>query len=173
MNGTWYPWAGGLAGNTPDRFVAAWQHLHGIVLDVGATNVRWVWSPNSPDVPARNRFEQYYPGDQYVDVLGLDAYNWGAAVPENGGWRSVEDTFSADLARLRSLGSQPLWITETASSADGGSKAAWVAELTTMASADERIEAVVWFDVAKERDWRLTDDPAVARAFGQPGSSRA
>jgi beta-mannanase len=173
MNGNWYPWAGGLTGITPERFVAAWRHLHRVVRDLGATNVRWVWAPNSPDVPAGNRFERYYPGDSYVDVLGLDGYNWGAAMPENGGWRGVEDVFAADLARLRTLGPQPVWITETGASPDGGSKAGWVRDLITMATSDPRIEAVVWFDVLKERDWRLTGEPAVARAFGQPGNSRA
>jgi beta-mannanase len=176
MNGTWYPWAGGVAGNRPGDFVAAWRHVHDVFARYGGGNVKCVWAPNSPDVPDGNRFEAYYPGDRYVDVLGLDAYNWGAAVPQNGGWRSVDEVFARDLARLRSLGPQPIWITETASSSDGGDggdKAGWVHDLMTLAEADDRVEAVVWFDVLKERDWRLTQVPAAARAFGQVGSSRA
>jgi beta-mannanase len=173
MNGTWYPWAGGVPGNTAGEYVAAWRRMHSIFGTHSAPNVRWVWAPNSPDVPAGNRFEDYYPGDAYVDVLGLDAYNWGAGVPENGGWRTVDQVFAADLARLKKVGPQPIWITETASSADGGDKAGWVRRLVAMADGDARVDAVVWFDVVKERDWSLTGAPAAARAFGQAGSSRA
>jgi beta-mannanase len=173
MNGTWYPWAGGVAGSRPADHIEAWRHLHDLFARHGAGNVAWVWAPNSPDVPADNRFEAYYPGDRYVDVLGLDAYNWGAGVPQNGGWRGVDEMFARDLARLRAIGPQAIWITETASSSDGGDKAEWVRDLMALAEAEDRVEAVVWFDVRKERDWRLTQVPAAARAFGQVGSSRA
>ncbi len=47
MNGTWYPWAGGINGNTAAQYVAAWRHVHDIFAAAGATNVRWVWSPMS------------------------------------------------------------------------------------------------------------------------------
>jgi beta-mannanase len=173
MNGTWYPWAGGIAGNTPTQYVEAWRHLHAIFERRGATNVRWVWAPNSPDVPDGNRFEAYYPGDACVDVLGLDAYNWGTSLRAYGGWRGVDEVFAADLARLRAVGPQPIWITETASSSDGGDKAEWVRDLMALVTADPRVDAVVWFDVLKERDWTLTELPAAALAFGQAGSSRA
>ncbi|MGH9118876.1 MAG: glycoside hydrolase family 26 protein [Acidimicrobiales bacterium] len=173
MNGTWYPWAGGIAGNTPELYVAGWRHIHGIFRRAGATRVRWVWAPNTPDVPVDNRFERYYPGASYVDVLGLDGYNWGAGAPDHGGWRSFDEIFSGDLDRIGALGSQPVWITETASCADGGDKAAWVRDMMAFVRDRPRIEAVVWFDVLKERDWRMTVPAEAPARFTAQGSSRA
>ena len=64
MNGSWYPWAGTVNGNSAHDYVRAWRRLHGIFARVGAANVRWVWSPLVDDVPATpaNAFERYYPG---------------------------------------------------------------------------------------------------------------
>jgi beta-mannanase len=165
MNGTWYPWAGGVGGNRPNDYVAAWRHLHGIFGRAGAANVRWVWAPHTPDVPVTNAFEQYYPGDGYVDVLGLDGYNWGSGFPENGGWRSFADVFGNAYERVVRVGPQPVWITETASSAIGGDKARWVSEMFDELERMTRVEAVVWFDLNKESDWGLSGAEDVTAAF--------
>ena len=63
MNGDWYPWGGTVNGNSPAQYVQAWRRMHDIFRRVGASNVRFVWSPNNIDVPASNRMESYYPGD--------------------------------------------------------------------------------------------------------------
>jgi beta-mannanase len=173
MNGAWYPWGGAVPGNRPEAFVAAWHHLRAIFRRAGASNVSWVWAPNSPDVPEGDRFERFYPGDAHVDVLGIDGYNWGARFPTHGGWRTAEEVFAADLRRVEALAAKPIWITETASSSVGGDKAAWTRGLVEFAQSWPRIKAVVWFDVDKECDWRLAETAEIAAAFGQVGSSRA
>jgi hypothetical protein len=166
MNGTWYPWAGAVNGNTAQDYIAAWRYLHGVFVEEGALNVRWVWSPLSDDVPAGNRFEQYWPGGDYVDVVALDGYNWGAEVPEYGGWRTFDELFAGAYDRVTALGNQPVWIAEVGSDDVGGSKAAWVAD---MLASDRypRLEAIVWFHEDKERDWRMTSSQDVVEAFRQ------
>ncbi len=169
MNGHWYPWAGGIPGNTPTRYIAAWRRMHGIFQREGATNVRWVWSPMAYDEePDRLRFEQFYPGDRYVDVLALDGYNWGTREPGWGGWRSFDRIFRDAYLRLEQVGPQPIWITEVGSATEGGNKARWVRQMFRQASPRRysRLQAVVWFNIDKERDWRLTSSPGVARTFG-------
>jgi hypothetical protein len=167
MNGSWYPWAGSVNGNSADDFVRAWRRLHDIFSRAGATNVRWVWSPNAEDVPAtpENAFERYYPGSRYVDVLALDGYNWGTSVAGLGGWRSFDAVFRSAYERITRLGSQPVWIAETASDAAGGDKAAWVRDMFASLREYPRIRAVVWFHTVKERDWRATSAPDVAASF--------
>jgi hypothetical protein len=171
MNGTWYPWGGTVNGNSPRDFRRAWRHLHDIFVRVGATNVRWVFCVNTDDVPASNRFERYYPGGRYVDVLALDGYNWGKGFPQYGGWRTFDDIFHASYTRLATLGSQPIWITEVASADEGGSKASWVRDMFDVASTPRysRLRALVWFDVDKERDWRATSSGTAAAAFSSTG----
>jgi Glycosyl hydrolase family 26 len=169
MNGNWYPWGGTVNGNSPRDYILAWHHLRRLFDRAGATNVRWVWSPQADDVPddPANAFERYFPGSPSVDVLALDGYNWGTSVEGLGGWRSFDEIFASAYARLTRLGPQPVWIAETASDATGGDKPAWVRDMFASAAAYPRLRAIVWFHTLKERDWRATASSEVAAAFRQ------
>jgi len=155
MNGNWYPWGGPVNNNSFAAFKAMWRHVVRVVRREGARNVRWVWSPLTEDVPntGGNRFERYYPGRRYVDVLALDGYNWGASTPQYGGWRSFRKIFRKPYKRIRKLGRQPIWIAEIGSASDGGDKARWVRNMFKNARRWRRVKAIVWYDQDKERDW--------------------
>ncbi|MBL8159713.1 hypothetical protein JNJ66_04610 [Candidatus Saccharibacteria bacterium] len=161
FNGNWYPWCGGVNGNTPDDFIRAWHYLRRVFAEAGAENVRWVWAANADDVPYDNYLESYYPGDAAVDILALDGYS--AAEVEGMSWRSFHHLFRQPYERLCRLGGQPVWITETACGLDGGSKLNWVAGMLGALPEMPRIEAICWFDLKKETDWRLTEDAEAAR----------
>jgi hypothetical protein len=163
MNGDWYPWSGVVNGNTPADYVAAWRHLHDLFREEGAANVRWVWCAYARDVPASNRLEAYYPGSAYVDVLALDGYNWGATSGHH--WETFDQLFSRAYGRVAALGTQQVWITETASESAGGDKAAWVRDMFKAVPRYPRLHAIVWFNLLKERDWRATTPPGTAAAF--------
>lgn len=169
MNGNWYPWAGTVNGNSPLLFKRSWTRMHRIFRRQGATNVKWVFSPVNEDWPRRaaNRFERYYPGRRYVDVLALDGYNWGATKPNFGGWRSFGRTFSSAYVRLSRLGRQPIWIAEVGSATEGGDKAQWVRDMFRTAQTMRRLRAIVWMDTidAREGDWRVRSPIDVAAAF--------
>ena len=160
MNGNWTPWNG-----DPTALRAAWRHIHHLFQQEGATNVRWVFSPNVTDEPrtTTNQLENYYPGHDVVDILALDGYNWGDTRPHIG-WRDFDTIFHTAYDRITRLGHQPVWIAEIASSDVGGDKSAWVEQMFATRSYD-RIEAIVWFDEDKEADWRIGSDPAVLAAF--------
>jgi hypothetical protein len=51
MNGDWSPWGGAQNGQGPDKYVAAYKHIHDIFVADGATNVVWAWCPNVTDEP--------------------------------------------------------------------------------------------------------------------------
>jgi len=159
MNGDWEPWSG-----DPTTLVAAWRHMVNVFRAEGADNVRWVWSPNVTDQPnaPSNAMERYYPGDAYVDVLALDGYNWGTTASWST-WRSFDQIFARPYARITALGPQPVWITEVASSSQGGDKAGWVADMLD-STAFPRIQALVWFNQNKEADWRIDNSTAVVQA---------
>jgi endoglucanase len=160
MNGYWIPWY-----DTPERFVATWKHIVDIFKEEGASNVKWVWSVNCVDEPPtpENRFENYYPGSDYVDVLAIDGFNWGTSRSYHI-WRSFEDTFRKPYDRIIQLGKQDVWITETASTEQGGDKAQWVKDMFA-AQNFERIKAIVWFNERKETDWRVQSSEASLEAF--------
>ena len=160
MNGDWLGWNG-----EPEALVAAWQRMVHIFEEEGASNVRWVWSPNVTDWPRTeaNRMENYYPGEAYVDVLALDGYNFGDT-RDWGGWRSYDEVFEHGYTRVADLGSQPVWIAEIASAESGGDKGAWIKDMLNSTSFP-RVEAIVWFDEQKSADWRLRSSDATLRAL--------
>jgi hypothetical protein len=72
MNGNWYPW--GVAGATAAEFRAAWRHIHDLFEQAGATNVIWVWNPNVISALPDVQLEPYWPGNSYVDWVGITGY---------------------------------------------------------------------------------------------------
>lgn len=155
MNGNWYSWGGSVNNNSAAKFRRMWRRVVDITRGAGARNIRWVWCPLTEDVPNTrgNRFERYYPGQGYVDVLALDGYNWGAGTPEFGGWRTFKRIFAKPYKRIKRLGPQPIWIAEVGSASDGGNKKRWVRNMFRTARRMKRLKAIVWFDENKARDW--------------------
>ena len=163
MNGTWYPWSEQVNGNRPGEYVAAWRHVVDLFRREGAADALWVWSPNVVE-PGTAPLEGLWPGRGYVDVVGLDGYNWGGARPDTS-WRSPARLFDATLAQVRALApGVPVVITETACAEQGGDKAAWVRDLFAWVRAHD-VAAVVWFAYDKEADWRPDSSPRSAQAF--------
>ncbi len=160
MNGTWYPW--GREDNTPRVYKAAWRHLVGIFRSAGADNVRWVWAPNV-EGGGQYPFERFYPGNGWVDWVGLDGFNWA----KRGEWQSFTDIFGSSYEALSRITSRPVIIAETGSSQTGGDKAAWVSSaLRREIPRFARIRAVVWFsDIVGEVDFRVDSSPAALRAY--------
>jgi len=167
MNGNWYPWSGAMNGGAdgPAKYIAAYRHVHDLFAEVGADNVVWVWCPLVTDVPAEpwNHWTNYYPGDEYVDWVGLDAYNWGTSAS-----CCVWQSFPILIALLYGdyAGKKPLILPETASTELGGSKAEWIREMHQALTTDyTAIKAVVWFDINKETDWRVASSSATLEAY--------
>ncbi len=66
MNGDWFWWNG----KDPATFVKLWQQMFNYFTKTkGLDNLLWVYAPNHGD-----KTTAYYPGDRYVDLVGLDAY---------------------------------------------------------------------------------------------------
>jgi len=149
---------------SPARYQAMWRHVVDRFRAAGASNVLWAFSPNCASVPAAgnawNTASAYYPGDDYVDILGMDGYNWGnTQTPERNGWRSswrtFESTFDSLRGELRGLApAKPLYVFETASASTGGDKRTWLAEMAAT-SRVWNLDGVVWFEASKEVDWRI------------------
>lgn len=167
MNGAWYPWgvgANNANGNTAADYIAAWRHVHDIFAQTGARNVLWVWSPNVSSLP--NQFATMYPGDDYVDCVGLDGYNSGTSWPGSH-WQSLLDLFGPSYRMLAAITNKPVMISEIGSTEFGGNKAAWIAHglLADVPAYLPHIRAVVWFDKNKETDWRVNSSPDALRAY--------
>jgi hypothetical protein len=163
MNGHWYPWSaiGGNGFPAPISFVAAWRHVHDVFAAAGADNVRWVWSPVTGVVSPR-----LYPGNRYVDVLGVSGFNGGPMLHWGGGWRSFRAVFSPTIATLRRIAPRkPLQISEVASAEIGGSKPAWITGMFRAVQTMPFVSSLVWFNDVKQADWPIESSPAATAAF--------
>ena len=68
MNGDWF-WWGGRKG--PEGSAALYRQLsHYFIEHHKLNNLLWVWAPDKPWPGV----EEFYPGDDYVDILGSDIY---------------------------------------------------------------------------------------------------
>lgn len=159
MNSGGLPWSAQAPGNSAQLYVAAYRHVVRVFRAAGATNVQWIWSPNV-SYRGSTPLAEVYPGAQYVDIVGLDGYNSGTDVAGSQ-WRSPAQVFGATLAEVSKLAPKvPVLITETASSAAGGSKPAWIRQLFSYMRAQPDVIGVVWFNIVSRADWPLNDSPA-------------
>lgn len=106
MNGDWTVWHG-----NPQKYIEKWRLLHRIMQEE-APNVAMVWSPN--DVP-RGTMEEYYPGDDYVDWVGVSLYT----EPYEHGNTAASSLGNSPVERLDELyrlyaDRKPIMISETA-----------------------------------------------------------
>lgn len=164
MNGNWYPWDGQHNGGAsgPASYKDAWCYIYDVKQAVGADNVKLVWCPNHDSLPAAawNTISAYYPGDAYVDWVGLDGYNWGYS-----DWATFDQIFSSSYRQITALTNKPLMLGEFACAKGGGDKAVWISEALQKVQADyPRLKLICWFNINKERDWRLESSAAAETA---------
>ena len=161
MNGNWDSWDGTMPGNSPAKIIAAWKHVHDIFAAVGVSNVKWAWVVNNDSVPdvAGNQYSDYYPGDAYVDYVGVDGFNFGNP------WETFGQVFDSAMAKLQTY-NKPIYIFSMASVA-GSQKAAWITEgLGTHVKTYQNLKGWVWFDQnGSDGNWLLNSDAASLTAF--------
>ncbi|HZU58061.1 MAG TPA: glycosyl hydrolase [Actinocrinis sp.] len=156
MNGDWYPW--GTKQTAPADFVAAWRHVHDLFTKVGATNVIWIWDPNDIYPVPNIQLQPLYPGDQYVDWIGVTGY-WTVNGPH-----TYSSLFLPTLLDIRKFTAKPFIIAETGVQA-GSNQVASVNALFNAVATHDDILGFVWYDYNRQGDWRLENRPTVQAAF--------
>jgi hypothetical protein len=162
MNGTWFPFSEGFPGSgvTAQDFVASWKRIVDIFRQRGANNVAWVWSPNVPDV-GPVPFTRYYPGDDYVDWIGVSFYSGNPM----SNLKQIYATYSAK---------KPLFVTEWATSPEKNQyyqgfpgEAKWVANFFAALETNyPRVKAISWFQWDKsDGNHLLQRVPAQAQTY--------
>ncbi len=142
MNGNWFPWGTADA----NGFIKAWRHIHDVFASQGATNVAWVWCPNYNSAPGRYKASTYYPGDGYVDWVGVDGYS-----VDSDGDKSPSTLFDPTVSVFGSR--KPIMIAETSAGESPGRpdrKANWIRAFQAWVKATPSVGAVVWFDTNKD-----------------------
>lgn len=162
FNGHWYPWTPA-GGTGPDAYIRAWHRVHDIFATQRADNAKWVWAPTV--CGRRGALTNWYPGDEYVDVLGVDGYNWGTALSWTA-WVEPRPLFEVTLDEMRSIRPHaPILLTEVGCTEHGGCKADWIHQFTRFVTAERDVIGFVWFEHDKETDWRMVSSPEAAEAM--------
>jgi len=197
-NGQWFPWNGWWNGKEqrksygdpaypdgPERFRDAYRHIIQTMRQEGAANIIWVFHVNNGDNPQVpwNRLENYYPGDDYIDCLGVSVY--GAQTPMEEEWPEFRQMMDAVYPRLAALGpTKPIMVVEFGASKNNprGDQAVW-AEWALSDLVQNRWPKVVgfsWWNEGWQNDnnpehdtsMRLQDNPSLAAVFRKWVGSR-
>jgi hypothetical protein len=107
----------------PETYIAAWRRIHRIFHNNGADNALFVWCPTAQSF-ATGKASQWYPGDEYVDWVCADGYNWAPGRP-NAEWRQFDEIYRAFYEFGLSVG-KPMMVGEYGvQERNPGEKAAW------------------------------------------------
>lgn len=73
MSGGWFWWGEGRC--TTAQYKRLYRYTHDFLTRSGCRNIVWAYSPNLADsAETAAHYERYYPGDDVVDLLGIDVY---------------------------------------------------------------------------------------------------
>jgi beta-mannanase len=162
MNGTWTSYSDYTNGNSPGDFINMWRHVHDVFVQDGATKVIWLWTPNitgSSNTPGT--LASYYPGDAYVDEVGLDGYSYPTA-----GCNTIEQVFSNDITTIRSFTQKPLRLGEVGISSACTNKPQLISGMFSWLKGDSQVSGFTWWDRQdSSNDWRFESDPNSLAAF--------
>ena len=174
------PWWPGNFNQDASAFVQMWRHVHDVFASENVPNVEWVWAPNVESAPreAWNNRNNYYPGDQYVDWVGVDGYNWYTTLSQP--WMTFSDIFDSAgfnyaLKDFTCRYPKPQIIAEFASvEGPGGAstKASWITDAFQKIPEFPFVRATVWFnDYAfaspSGADFRVTSGTAASQQVAQ------
>ena len=185
MNGQWYNWSESTKQqNAAGSYKAMWKHVWQVFQDNGANQYAiWDWSPSridklgNPKYQTLDYMQNYYPGSEYVDWVGMSGYYRDATEAP-----TFENTFGATLAQIREVAPgkgivlNEIGATETGGSVSNSQKSQWINSLFD-ALADPANADIIGFAYFSEtattivdgtrttNDWRLDSRSDSLQAF--------
>lgn len=169
MNSDWTTYGGPAVLNDPEIYKYIWRHMYDIFKAEGVNNTIWIFNPNDRNFPpcAYNSFIAYYPGDDYVQLIGVTGYNTGTYYKNvnKEDWRSFKEIYdSIQKAYQPYFADFPWIITEFSTSSVGGDKAKWILDMFDNMANYKNIKAAVWFS-SYDLDTRPGRENIVSRPY--------
>lgn len=173
MNGDWCWYSAFYTSRDADIYKQLWHYIRNIFDNEGVDNLIWVWNPHDVSLPnfTWNNALAYYPGDKYVDVIGMTGYNNGTYFAGEK-WRTFSQIYSGLYGEYSSLFEKPFMLTEFSSNSIGGNKSAWITDMFKQLEQYPNIKVAVWWngvDYDKNgnpgRIYLIDDSPEVVEAM--------
>jgi hypothetical protein len=183
FNADWYPWA---AKHDPQSWIAYWRRAVTVMREVPGAKFKFDWCAAGGF--SQFRAESVYPGDEYVDIIGLDFYNSlghdkGNVTPQRR-WEIRKKAphgleWHRNFAKAHDKPmSFPEWGTGKGRDARGGDDDPYfIEQMATWIEANPVAYHNYWDFKAPIFDSRLSDGrrpaagTALIRAFGDPSKS--
>ena len=160
---------------TAAEFVAAYRHVVQRFRGDGASNVSWVWTTMGYS-GYQSAYPSLYPGDDVVDWIGWDPYNWYSC--HNSAWKSFAEKVSGFYSWLQANGhaNKPFMLSEYGSrenDLDPLAKGQWFRDALSSLKAGSfpNLKALVYFDsnATGECDWRTDSTLTALNGYAQIG----
>jgi hypothetical protein len=162
-------------GDPPD-YLGAWQRWVDMFRSRAADNVEHAWIVSTgawKHVDGKLRADSLWPGADWVDWVGVDAYNWAGCHPGQAArWEPLADVVTNLRWWLAARGiTLPVLLAEFGSvedPADPARKAGWLAEVLAWLRSWPQVAAVSYQDAPSSLagcDWSVDTSPAAWVAF--------
>ncbi|GAA3496123.1 hypothetical protein GCM10019016_032240 [Streptomyces prasinosporus] len=152
---------------TPAEYVQAYRHIHDRFRELGVDNVVWTWIITGY-LDHADLFERMYPGDEYVDWIGYNQYNYYRCHDTD--WLTFAQTQRAahDWIRENISDDKPLMLSEFGTADDAKRprrQAEWYAQVPRVLKDLEGVRAALQWnhrDPGPHCDLALANDAAWA-----------
>lgn len=179
MNGGWFTWGisyqdgDGNYPNSEESYKEAWIKIHDSFREhCSEEDVKFLWTTNHASTGQGTTYVGAYPGDEHVDYVGLDGYNWGGHA--EWGWSSFDDLFQDAYCAVTDKTDAPIVLPEWASAEKGGNKGEWLNTSFERIRSGEygQIVGSVYFNVDKHEresdsrvEWSATSSDEALNAY--------
>jgi beta-mannanase len=149
-------------------YAAAFRHVVERFRARGVGNAVWVWNV----MGATKWYGLYtgglYPGDDVVDWIAWDPYNWGACRGQAWAsfWAVVKPFY--DWLGVHGHANKPFMLGEYGTVDDPGRpgrKATWFNRQVSQMANFPNLKALVYFDRNQDCDWRVSSGPGSLAAY--------
>ena len=176
VNGDWFSWNARWDGREQGAvvFQQAYRHIVNLFRQENVTNITWVFHVDAQGEPEAswNSMGAYYPGDEYIDWLGISVY--GAQEPGDD-WQTFREVMDEAYTEFAAISAtKPLALLEFGAH-ENSKKPAWITQaLEALASGRyPRIKAISYWHSNWENDngtqskLRLDSSSASLQAYTQ------
>jgi hypothetical protein len=159
FNGKWFPWPA----TNPRVWAQCWRRIVTAARST-APALSWDWNVNRGVSSALANPARAYPGNAYVNTVGIDSYDWWPAATARGGWNEQlngPQGLNYWLAFAKAHGKKlavPEWGNARYGRSSGGDDPGYVKDMRAFFSANSRylaFEAICQAAIGSYRDGRL------------------
>lgn len=166
MNGDWCLYNSFFYQKDTSLYLELWKYIYNKFDEKNANNIIWLWNPNESSFPdfKWNHYSNYFPGEEYVDIIGVTGYNTGNFYSGET-WRTFEEIYDEFMPDYKAkFENFPFMITEFGSSIFGGDKLMWMEDMLSVIEKYEFKVAIYWNSIdytpdrTKARVYKFDDD---------------